>query len=315
MDATEIPPGAIVIAVDGSVGSNRAILWGVDQAGLEHRPLILAHAISAAAVSSWMIEPTYDPSGAIDACREAGKAQIAGAVVLATERDASVDVYPVVTESDPRDMLLELAEDASMLVLGSRGHGPMARLFLGSVSLAVTQHAACPVAVVRGGPEAPGAQHGDREPTSGVLVGVDGTDRSSAALEFAYRLSSVRSLELTVLHAYWDEQATRYPSLAGTTAVADAEDEHLLIGEVVAGMAEKFPDVTVHLDVVHDLPRAALMRAARNADVVVVGAHPTTSLYDLLTDEVSRQLVGRAPCPVVVVPDARVRAGHGQVRS
>ncbi|MCW2784042.1 MAG: UspA domain protein [Marmoricola sp.] len=310
MDTKEIPLGAIVVGVDGSTGSNRAVLWAVDQAALERRPLVLAHAISPVAVSSWMIEPGFDPTFVLDACRTAGAAELTHAVDVATDQDASVVLHQVLTESDPRDALLELAEDASMVVLGSRGRGPMASLFLGSVSLAVTQHAACPVVVLREGREfTPDSTGQDRDLRSGVLVGVDGTKRSSAALEFAYRIASVRSLPLTVLHAYWDEQTAGYPSRARSLVQANIEDQHVLVAEVVAGMAEKFPDVRVSLQAVHDLPHVALLRAAERAELVVIGTHPTNAFYDLLTDEVSRQVVGRAPCVVVVVPDACIDAG------
>ena len=83
-----------------------------------------------------------------------------------------------------------------MIVVGSRGRGPVTSLLLGSVSVAVSKHASCPVVVQRPTPTDT-TRHG-------ILVGVDGTESSLPAIEFAYRMASSRELSLTVLHCYWD---------------------------------------------------------------------------------------------------------------
>jgi nucleotide-binding universal stress UspA family protein len=170
----------------------------------------------------------------------------------------------------------------------------MASLLLGSVSLATSQHAACPVVVIRGDVE---ELHG------GVVVGTDGTERSDAALGFAFRQASARSLPLTVVHAYWSEQDEGYPSQARTYADADLEDMRLLLAESIAGLEADHPDVKVTLHVERGIPDSVLLHACRTADLVVVGTHPTNALYDLLAGEVSRSVLGHARCPVAVVPD------------
>lgn len=301
METNEVPNGSIVVGVDGSPASDRGLLWGLHQARLEHRPLAVVHALNPMSANMWMGEPGFNEALVLDAVRGAMRFQIDRAVDLAAEYDPSVEVHAVRLEQDPRDALLELSHHAAMIVMGSRGRGPMTSMLLGSVSLAVSQHATCPVVILRAEENHP---IGTGEYQRGVVVGVDGTRRSTSALEFAYRTASLHSLPLQVVHAYWDEQRDGYPSMAPVLEVADLEDMTLLVAETIAGMAEKFPDVRASVHTERGLPHGILLQAAKNAAMLVVGTHPTHALYDVLTNEISRQVVGRAPCTVAVVPDA-----------
>jgi nucleotide-binding universal stress UspA family protein len=138
---------------------------------------------------------------------------------------------------------------------------------------------------------------------TGIVVGSDGTLRSDAAVDFAFRQAEVRSLPLTIVHAFWSEQDEGYPSRTRDYSQADLEDMRLLLAESVAGRRADHPDVQVGLHVERGIPDSVLRRACRDADLVVVGTHPTNALYDLLAGEVSRSVLGHARCPVAVVPD------------
>jgi nucleotide-binding universal stress UspA family protein len=297
MNTNQIPSGAVVVGVDGSPASDRAVVWGVEQAAIEHRPVVLVHAASPTAATTWVGAPSFDPVPILEAIEESGQAQLEAAVAMATERDATVEVRTLFDHRDPRDSLLDLSRTAGMIVLGSRGRGPMLSLILGSVSIAVSQHASCPVVVLRGD-----ADH-DQAPHTGVVVGADGTDGSAAALAFAFRQASSRSLPLTVFHVYWSEQDEGHPSLADDYADADLEDTKLLLAESIAGFEADYPDVKVTLSVQRGFPDVVLVRACEAADLVVVGTHPTNWLYDTLAGEVSRSVLGHARCAVAVVPD------------
>ena len=178
-----------------------------------------------------------------------------------TRRAPQLEVREVVRVADPRDVLRELSQEAAMVVLGSRGRGPMRTLLLRSVGVAVTRHAECPVVVVR-----PGNRGLVR---NGVLVGADGSERSQSTLEFAYRQASLCGLPLTVLHCHGSRGRPDGRRVDRTAA----EEERLLLAESVAGMAEKFPDVRVRTEVARGLADACLVWMAERMDMVVVGSH------------------------------------------
>ena len=93
----------------------------------------------------------------------------------------------------PAAALVQEAETSELLVVGSRGRGGFAGLLLGSTSTSVAMHAACPVVVVRGiEDEAAVPASSSRH----VIVGVDGSKLSDAALEFAFHAASKRQVGL-----------------------------------------------------------------------------------------------------------------------
>ena len=294
MEKIEVPRGSVVVGVDGSPASERAVPWAARQAALEHRPVALVHAASPTVATTWMGSPGFNSATVLQAMEDSGRAQLQAAAAAVHEQEPGVEVYRVLDRRDPRDALLALAGHAAMVVVGSRGHGPMVSMLLGSVSLAVSQHASCPVVVVR---------HDGEEGDGGIVVGADGTVRSDAAVGFAFRQASLRSLPLTVVHAFWSEQDEGYPSEARDYEQADLEDMRLLLAESIAGPEADFPEVKVSLHVERGIPDSVLLHACRSADLVVVGTHPTNAVYDLLAGEVSRSVLGHAHCPVAVVPD------------
>ena len=181
-------------------------------------------------------------------------------------------------------------------MLGSRGRGPVRSLLLGSVSVAVSKHASCPVVVLRPRP----AERGG----GGVLVGVDGTPSSIPVLEFAFRQASLRGQKLTAMHCFWDVLS----ATAGARPVPDAErgleEQHLVLAEAIAGMREKFPDVETELELARGLVDEVLVGAGLDKDLVVIGGHDHSSLSFLLYGSVSTSVLEHARCPVAVVrPD------------
>ncbi|MBB3041870.1 universal stress protein [Nocardioides sp. LMS-CY] len=279
---TLIPPGTVVVGIDGSPSSDRALDWAIDQAVRERRQLTLAHGIDPAGVA-WTDPMGGSHRAVVDAMADDGRRLLADARAYVEIRQPDLGVNQTAWMADPRVTLLKLAEKASVLVVGSRGRGPVASLLLGSVGLAVVRHATCPVVVVR--PGNPGRVR------NGVVVGVDGGPSSRATVEFAYRQASLRQLPLTILHGIeevWPPNATD-------------DDLRISVTEPLTGLAEKYPDVTTRLELVREDAAGALVEQSRRMDLVVLGAHHGGRLSTLLTGSVALSVVEHAECPVAIV--------------
>lgn len=147
-----IPSGAVVVAVDGSETAERAVAWAAKYASAEDRPLVVAHAFDAIGRPEAMGVHHVD-GGAMYAqlyenLRIGGDELVKAAIDEVATSHPSVSVTSVVEDSDPRQMLLRLGNDASLLVMGSRGRGTFRSLVLGSVTAAVAGRVGCPVVVI-----------------------------------------------------------------------------------------------------------------------------------------------------------------------
>ncbi|MFE6691796.1 universal stress protein [Streptomyces sp. NPDC057743] len=138
----------IVVGVDGSDSSKEALRWAVRQAELTDS--------TVCPVTAWEYPPLYGSIGWIDAPRElaADVKNAAGQTLDQTIKDVvppeqMARVCGGLAYGTPVAVLLDQARDADLLVVGSRGHGGFAGALLGSVSQHCTQHAPCPVVVVR----------------------------------------------------------------------------------------------------------------------------------------------------------------------
>ena len=151
MKSPRITPGAVVVGVDGSECGQRALDWAIDQAVHTRRPLVLLHATGGLGTpsSAWLDEVDHEANRVLQAALKRGHELLHQADASVAALAPSVPVQTLVLTEDPREVLLSLAHQASMLCLGSRGWGPVRSLLLGSVSVSVARHAVCPVVVVR----------------------------------------------------------------------------------------------------------------------------------------------------------------------
>ena len=296
MDSAHVPAGTIVVGIDGSPDADRALDWGSTQAALERRPLTLLHAVQASGfpASGTFVAAGMDYGHLLGVLREAGQGLLADARARALAQEPGLEVLEVLSSSDARNELLSLSHRASLVVVGSRGRGPVSSLLLGSVSVSVSKHASCPVVVCRPAPTA------DGEPGQGIVVGVDGTERCLPAIDFAFRMAALRRSPLTVLHSYWDARSVAHVD----PSPGDVEDLRALLSESISGMAEKFPDVVVDLRLRHGFADRNLVDASRDHALLVLAHRPLSPLDDLVYGSVAAAVVEHARCPVAVVPAA-----------
>lgn len=264
--------GTIVVGIDGSDVSRQAIDWAADQASLEARPLVLVHVSEPYPVAAGS-EPERPSPWTLALLEEA--------IEQAHTRAPGIEIRTQLTRGSAPDVLTALGDHATMLVLGSRGRGPIASTLLGSVGVAVAMRAACPVVVVR--------PHHRGVVRRGVLVGVDTTPESRPVLEFGYRQASVHELPLTVLHCVID---------------GDPEEHRLELAELTAGMTEKFPDVHVTRRVIRSIVDDGVIAEAKSRDLVVVGRSGHDSRHTRGLATLAGTVIERGGCVVAIVPTA-----------
>lgn len=295
MDSAHIPAGSIVVGIDGSLHSDQALAWAADQAALEGRALTIVHAVRPLGfpAAGTFVSTGVDYGALADALLAAGRELLDEAGARVAEDHPDLAVLDVLSSGDARNELVDLSHGAAMVVIGSRGLGPVASLLLGSVGVTVCKHAVSPVVVCR-------PRTSLSPPQVGILVGVDGTAQSLPAAEFAFRMAAQRHSPLTVLHSCWTPAAVG--AMSQGSSGPELTDQRALVADSVTGLAEKFPDVSVELRLEHGFADRHLVEASHDHDLVVVGHQPISPLRDLVYGSLAPAVIENAVCTVAVVP-------------
>ena len=285
--------GSIVVGVDESALTGQAVRWAAEQAALEGRSVRLVRAVLPVPTGRSDHAAEVQP-GTFTSLRLHSEALLRKAHELAHRVSPDVEIQEQLEVTTPRALLLDVAEQAHLVVLGSRGRGPALSHLLGSVGVSVVRHAACPVVVHR--PGHPGLVH------DGVVVAVDATQAAIQVLDFAFRQASLRRLPLRVVHYVVDPRS----ALVGAGRVrgdsALVEEDRLAVAEAMAGLGERYPDVGTTVRTARGAPERDVARSAGRADLLVVGIHQRGALGRLLAGSVSTAILEHATCPVAVVP-------------
>jgi len=138
-------PG-IVVGVDGSGHSRKALEWAANEAAVHHMPLTVLTVHQAVRDVYGSASHYGDDAALTDKAKEAAQAETDQVLAALGSQPISVTVTAV--HGLPVDELVKASESADMIVLGRRGMGGFVRLLMGSVSSQVAQHARCPVLIV-----------------------------------------------------------------------------------------------------------------------------------------------------------------------
>jgi len=278
----------IIVGYDHSRDSRAAAAWALDEGARTGAPVEFLYAYEwptwAPAVATVGAPPVW-PDGETD---RAVNGMLNDLVSNARKSHPDVRTSTSVVHAGAAVTLIERSADAGLIVLGSRGHSAVAGL-LGSVSVAVSAHAHCPVVVVRGRPD-------DAAP---VVVGVDESASSHAALAYAVDQAAARRVPLRVVRAWPPVTGLWEESLVSTRAVTPAERSSF--DELLAGWRAKRPDVTIEDVAVVEHPAAALTAAGAQAQLLVVGTRGRGLVRGMLLGSVSQHLLRHAACTVAVV--------------
>jgi nucleotide-binding universal stress UspA family protein len=282
----------ILVGVDGSPESHAAVRWAAQEAVLRRRPVTLLHVVSPIVVT-WPIEPVitgfyeWQEDNATEVLKQSQET-----LYSAAEGSPPPDVHLELRHDGIMTELSSASESADMIVVGSRGLGPVGGVVLGSVSRALLHHAQCPVVVAREGVVRRTARN------LPVLLGIDGSPASEAATAFAFEEASRRGVELVALHA-WSDVAV-FPVL-GMDWHTYEQQGHEVLGERLAGWQEAYPDVHISRRIVCDKPARWLIDESKHAQLVVVGSRGRGGISSMLLGSVSTAVAESATTPVAVV--------------
>jgi nucleotide-binding universal stress UspA family protein len=274
--------GRIVVAYDGSPDAQTGLTWAIRSALLTGQPVV---AVVATATDDLVPQRSLLLGDQLDEVRVSAERLFADTLVA----DGGVELRP----GPAVPVLLEAAEGAAVLVAGSRGHGQVAGVLAGSVSQHLARHASCPVVVAR--PPA--------HPEAGrIVVGVDGSGGSDAALEWACGRAELTGEDVVVVHGWRDGSATGTTRREVPPQFMDriAEEERLL-AETVAGVRAEHPDVNLEPEAIPVPAWRALADASASASLVAVGSRGRGAFTGMLLGSVSQQVLHHAQCPVAVV--------------
>ncbi len=284
----------VIVGVDGSEGSIEALRWAAHEAARRSWPL---HVVTCAqlpvSVEAGMVGAGAFAGSTMDTIVQEQEQVNQRAVDLARSFGLALTVTGETVMGAPGYALVSAAHEDDIVVVGATSHPGRLADVLGSVSTVVTHRAKCPVVVVHGT---------DRhdEVVRRIVVGTDGSAGSDAAVLWATEAALRCGAELVLVHGWV------YPYIGHRTGVSEPRDEMRLdamrtLEASALKVAELAPSVHCHSIISEESPAKAIIDAAAEADLVVVGSRGHGGFAALLLGSVSRTAVQHASCPVVVV--------------
>jgi nucleotide-binding universal stress UspA family protein len=285
-------PKKILLATDGSEDARLAAQAAADLSEKTSAELHIVHA--------WQIvpHPVIDP----DQYEEEAARLLKEQTEFVSDAGGTVNEAHLVMDA-PVDAILDLGEEigADLTVVGSRGHGPLGRLILGSVSEGVVHHATRPVLVLRG--------EQDSWPPERVVIGDDGSEAAKKAGELASSIGDLFGALGVLVRAYpelpeADPVGRALDPRAVDDALHQAEQGLHERAEELGRLAGKRPRIEI---AVGDAAMALLERAREESrTLIAVGSRGLGLARRLRLGSVSTKVLRAAEGPVLVYPHAEI---------
>ncbi|MFX1759449.1 universal stress protein [Rhodococcus sp. As11] len=269
----------IVVGIDGSDSAVDAARWAACVARRLGEPVELVHVHPHASGDE------TEPSDAVLTAAEA-------AARAAVDR---IELHRSTPSGKPDKVLTDLSGSARMVVLGHTTTSEWQSMVRRSDVVSVANHAECPVVTWR-------SREGFRPPDGRpVVVGVDGTELSAAAVEQAFATACALEAPLVVLHT-WTEQSTltygEGSRFRDWSAYVEYRKKEMITN--TAGYTEQYPDVDVSYRVERGKPDIVLLEESKTAQLVVVGSHGRSPLAASIVGSSSQGLIHHSCCPVMI---------------
>ncbi|MCX5262522.1 universal stress protein [Streptomyces sp. NBC_00199] len=308
----------VTVGLDGSRESRSAAEWAAREAKLRGLPLKVVQVgqplpepmVQASLPGAGTGRHLTGPSGT-GASPAQGLGQVSREAAQGLRmRHPGVAVHAEQISGRPADALVEAAQSAELLVLGSRGLGGIGGFMVGSVGLSVIAHTDRPVVLVRALETAADEHEADpvgvpsaATPFLPVVLGLDIEDPDGTLIEFAFDAAGRRATSLRVVHGWNPPPYYAYgtpvsPALHEGLALADAQ----ALAEVLRPWQHKYPDVKVVEVSRYGSPAVHLVEASGGASLVVVGRRVRRSPFGAHIGHVTHAVLHHSTAPVAVVP-------------
>ena len=287
----------LVAALDFSPGSRAALIRAADLATRSGAALHLLHADVLFRSSGDGAPPEGAPSSALRVRVERFASSTLGPVFDLNELAFSIAVVRDI--SPPSAILSYVAEmEADLLVMGTHGRSGMQRLLMGSVAEACVASAPCPVFTV---PHESEARQLDAAP---ILVAIDFSERSGAALAAGHALANLYGSEVELVHVVRDSGP--YPGFAPN--ILSLVDYDPAQGEAVRERLRRFVErmdgpapAALHVSIGSPSRVIPALAAERGAGAIVMGTHGRQGVAHALIGSVAEATLRRATCPVLTL--------------
>ncbi|MFD7611627.1 universal stress protein [Streptomyces sp. NPDC059828] len=285
----------ITVGLDGSPESVAAARWAADEAERRKLTLRLLHAWPMLVPEPASIPAEIDQNYWANRLVQHARAELEG-------RHPGLSIVADLVADDAQDALLRAAAESAMTVLGSRGLELVESYFLGDISLPVVARAERPVVLVR-------AESSKEEPpprqgaTGGVVVALKLHGPCDDLLDFAFETAAARNTPLRAVHG------ERLPLHAYVPWGVDhhvtqeiTQKAHRQLSQALCAWRERFPHVEVEDSISLESPARAVVQAAEDGGLLVVGRRKHRAPLGPRLGPVAQAAVHHARCPVAVVP-------------
>lgn len=292
----------VAVGVDGSATAERALGWAASEAARRGWPLHVVHALAMPLVMSVYAGPTRFPPN--EEITEQGQRVLSRAEAHVRELEPDLAVETVLALEDPAKALLRRTGPEDLLVTGSRGLGAARSALESSVSVRLAARAECPVVVV------PESEASVVTAPRRIVVGVDGSDYSRGALDFALREAArAEGGSVVVVHGWrmplpFDSEELSRSGWSPPSDLLDQRSQEMVSDMLALVQDEETRHVGVSVVRLGIDPADALVDTGATADMIVVGSRGRGSVRGLLLGSVSQGVLHRATVPVTVLPRA-----------
>ncbi len=281
--------GDIVVAVAGSDTDHACLAWAIDHARRTGARLRICHVHTSSQLTSTVW-------GAADQELVRAQARLEAAVEKARQDLPREQVRGELRLGEVVTELLSVAQDASLLVMGTRGFFWQAEPLIGSTALRVATHCPCPVLVARCMLSGDGGLFPRH-----VVVGVDGDAATQAVLGFGFRYAAAHELPLAVVWASSAWPDDLQPTACPQPWFSGESVDQARLASWTAPWEQRYPTVPVTRSVISGRPLPGLLRASSTAALLVVGARRRTCADQEPLGPVAHGVISHATCPVAVV--------------